>query len=79
MEWIYVGSSPMVLIHLSAHTVTTAASTGNTRYFSLLRARTLSEKYASEETETGGRPFGTAVLLASSSLAWLRDWCPGMP
>ncbi|KAH9054123.1 hypothetical protein EDB87DRAFT_1648320 [Lactarius vividus] len=79
MEWIYVGSSLVVLIHLSAHTITTEASTGDTRDLSLLRARTLSEKYVSEETETGGGPFGTAVLLASSSLAWPRDWYPGIP
>ncbi len=56
---------PEGLIYLPVHTVTTSA-TGGTGYLSLSKAMTLSENDVAEETETGGRLFGTAVLMLVS-------------
>ena len=54
-----------VLIYLPAYAVKTGG-TGGTGYFSLLKTMTLSENDVLEETETGGRLFGTAMLVLVS-------------
>ncbi|KAI9435957.1 hypothetical protein H4582DRAFT_2059055 [Lactarius indigo] len=57
---IYVGS-PTVMIYIPVHMVASSA-TGGTGYLFLYYP---SENYVSEETETGGEPFETAVWPTS--------------
>ncbi|KAI9465999.1 hypothetical protein BJY52DRAFT_1238730 [Lactarius psammicola] len=65
---VHMNEKEMVLIYLPAYTVTTQG-TGSTGYFSLLKAMAPSEIDVLEETETGGRLFGTVVLVLVSVVA----------
>ena len=55
-----------------------SSETGGIVYFSLSKAMTLSEEDMSEKTGTGGRFFGTAILVLGSvvSCVSLRDEAP---